>query len=66
MKFDYDTILAAIDSCDEREKQICQDYIILNPDDKDRIERIRDIFLFATYMVRQELETMLKKGAAHA
>ena len=62
---DYNLILRAIENCEDREKRICQTYINLNPEHRERIEHNRDMFLFATFMVREELDRLLK-GAAHA
>jgi hypothetical protein len=58
-KADYNLFIRAIENCEEREKRICQNYIDLNPGDRNRIEQNRDMFLFATYMVRMELDRMM-------
>lgn len=61
---DYNLILRAIENCEEREKLTCEGYITLFPENRERIENNRDMFLFATFMVREELDRLLK-GAAH-
>ena len=62
---DYNLIIRAIENCEEREKLTCESYITSCPEHRERIEQNRDMFLFATYMVRMELDRLLK-GAAHA
>ena len=39
-------LLFAIENEEIREKQLCKDYIRLNPADKERRERDRDLILF--------------------
>lgn len=62
---DYNLILRAIENCEDRERRTCQNYINLHPEDRNRIEHNRDMFLFATYMVRMELDRMIE-GDRHA
>ena len=57
---DKQLILRAIENCENREKRICDNYIQLNPDHKQRIEQNRHMFLFATMMVRMEIESMIE------
>ncbi len=63
---DKKLIRCAIDNCEEREKRICENYIRLNPEHKERVEANRDMFLFATMMVRMEIESMIEKEEARA
>ena len=57
---DYRLIMAAIDNCENREKQTCEDFCKLRPEGRNRFEEHRDIFLFATMMLRFEIERMIK------
>ena len=58
---DYQLVRRAIENCENREKQFCEDCIKSNPEDRKRIENNRDMFLFATMMVRFEIERMIKE-----
>jgi len=49
-------IFQAIDICEERHTRICENYANLNPEHRKRIETNRDLFLFATTLVRMEIE----------
>lgn len=51
----------AIDNCENREKRLCENCIQLNPDHRQRIEANRDLFLFATMMVRMEIKKMIEE-----
>ncbi len=54
-------IRCAIDNCENREKELCEDSIRRNPEHRKRIEANRDLFLFATMMVRFEIERMIEE-----
>lgn len=57
---DRQLILRAIENCENREKRFCQEYSALNPADRDKRERILNNFLFATMMVRFEIDRMIE------
>lgn len=59
-------IFQAIDTCEERNNRICENYANLNPEHRKRIETNRDLFLFATTMVRMEIERTIKEDKARA
>lgn len=58
---DKQLILRAIENCENREKRFAQEHSELNPADSDRRERILNNFLFATMMVRFEIERMIEE-----
>jgi KaiC/GvpD/RAD55 family RecA-like ATPase len=58
---DYQLIRCAIDNCENREKKTCEQYARLNPTHRKRIEANRDMFLFATMMVRMEIDRMIEE-----
>ena len=55
---DKQLIRRAIENCENREKNTCEEYSKLHPEHRKRIEANRDMFLFATMMVRLEIERM--------
>ena len=57
---DYQLIRRAIANCENQEKQFCEDCIKTNPEHRKRIEANRDMFLYATMMVRFEIDRMIK------
>ena len=59
-KADYLSVIRAIENCEDREMRFCEEYSELNPGDRERRERDRDMFLLATMMVRCELDRLLK------
>lgn len=59
---DRQLIRCAIDNCENRERQTCEDFIKLHPEHQQKFEEHCDIFLFATMMVRMEIERMIEKG----
>ena len=58
---DYQLIRRAIDNCENREKEHCEYCANLNPAHRKRIEANRDMFLFATMMVRLEIDRMIEQ-----
>lgn len=58
---DRQLIRCAIDNCENREKDTCEQYAKLNPEHRKRIEANRDMFLFATMMVRMEIDRMIEE-----
>ncbi len=57
---EYMLIIRAIENCEAIERTTCESYAILNPEHRERIEHNRDMFLFATMMVRMEIDRMIK------
>lgn len=58
---DRQLILRAIENCENRETQTCEEYAKLHPEHRKRREADRDMFLFATMMVRFEIERMIEE-----
>lgn len=50
----------AISTIEDREKAMAARYIVLNPQDKERRERDRDLILLGLYMARQEIKRRVK------
>lgn len=60
-KWEYqECIDFAIATVEKREKTMAARYIELNPEDKERRERDRDLFLLALYQARQEIKRRVK------
>ena len=59
---EYQEMIYAIETIEEREKELCARYIELNPEDKARRERDRDLILLGLYSARQEIERRRKNG----
>lgn len=58
---DKQLIRIAIENCENREKEHCEHCARLTPGHRKRIEANRDMFLFATMMVRFEIERMIEE-----
>lgn len=58
IKTEDNRIMFAIDNVEEREKRLCKKYCELNPQDKERRERDKNIYLLGLYAARQEIKKM--------
>lgn len=58
---DMQLIRIAIKNCENREMEHCEHCARLDPDNRERIEENRDMFLYATMMVRFEIERMIEE-----
>lgn len=56
---EYNTIFNILDNIENREKRYCKEYCKLNPADKSRRERDKDLFNLAICQVRTELRESL-------
>ena len=63
---EYNDIMYAIGTVEEREKELCRDYVKLNPQDKESCERDRDLIRLALDMVRYEIEDRCKQRIKEA
>lgn len=59
-KADFSSIMCALDNVENREKQYCNRYCELNPDDRKRREADRDLYLLAIYAAKQEIKRQVK------
>lgn len=57
---EYQIIFNTLDNVENREKEYCKRYCELNPSEKHRRERDRDIFMNALLQVRFELKEGLR------
>jgi hypothetical protein len=55
-QYEYYEIIRAIETVENSEKRYCNDYIKLNPADKSRRERDRDLILCGLMRARFEIE----------
>ena len=63
---EYNNIMYAIGTVEEREKELCRDYVKLNPQDKESRERDRDLIRLGLSMVRYEIEDRFKHSIKEA
>lgn len=59
-KLEYYEIIRAIETVEENEKIYCNEYIKLNPGDKNRRERDRDLILSGLLRARYRIEKIFK------
>lgn len=58
-KTEYNCIMFALDNVEEREKRLCKKYCEINPEDKERRERDKDIYLLGLMLPGQEIKKMI-------
>jgi len=63
---EYNDIMYAIDTVEEREKELCRRYVDLNPQDEARRTNDRDLVIVGLRSVRYEIERRFKYGIKEA
>ena len=61
-KAELNEIMFALDDLEERECQMCDEYVKLNPQDKRRRENDRNLYRLAILQARYEIKRRIETG----